>query len=276
MAPKLKHSVYDSDTHFSINPSTRVIKNESTTKSGLIQFDHNSERFTFEMPKEIEGHDMSLCDIVEIHYINIDSQTKVESHGYYAVDDLQVCKDDPDIVIFSWLISQNATQYVGHLHFLIRFACVDDNNNLLYVWNTAVHTGMSVADGIYNSDFILEDYADVLVKWKAEIQAFKLMDLQQTQSSAVSKGENIWTATFDDGTPEGFSRSFKVLNGEKGETGPTGESAYQIAVRLGHFKGTEEEFIGSLIYPEFYLDGVRLKNVKFSVTGDTLTIETVT
>lgn len=44
------HNVYDTDTHFSINPVTRMIKNESSKKVTLIQHDHNSERFTFELP----------------------------------------------------------------------------------------------------------------------------------------------------------------------------------------------------------------------------------
>ena len=41
-----KHSVYDTDTHFSINQITQAIKNESSSKTTLIQYDHNSERFT--------------------------------------------------------------------------------------------------------------------------------------------------------------------------------------------------------------------------------------
>lgn len=43
---KQKHSVYDTDAHFSISAATRSIKNESTTKTTVIQNDHNSERFT--------------------------------------------------------------------------------------------------------------------------------------------------------------------------------------------------------------------------------------
>ena len=71
-----KHSVYDSDTHFSINPMTRVLKNESSSKKSVVQYDHNSERFTFEIPRYIEEHDMLLCNVVHIHYININNQTK--------------------------------------------------------------------------------------------------------------------------------------------------------------------------------------------------------
>jgi len=57
------HPVYDTDSHFTINPITREIKNESSTKTRLIQYDHNSERFSFDMPKTVEGHDMTLCNV---------------------------------------------------------------------------------------------------------------------------------------------------------------------------------------------------------------------
>lgn len=272
----LKHQVTDTDNNFSINPTTRIIKNESPGKNYLIQYDHNSEVFSFEVPKVVEGHDLSKCDHIEIHYVNIDGKTQMTSSGVYEVTDYKVSDQDPTMLIFSWLISHHATKYVGSLNFLVRFYCVGDQGDLCYVWNTAVHSDIKISSGLCNSDTIVEEYADVLAKWRAELQGFKFLDLQQTKSSTFSKGENVWTATFDDGTPQGFSRQITVLNGEKGEIGPPGESAYDVAKRLGLFTGTEEDFIGSLIYPEFYLDGVRLKNVKFSVTGDTLTIETVT
>ena len=276
----LKHSVYDSDTHFSINPISRAIKNESTTKTGLIQYDHNSERFTFEMPKIIEGHDMSQCDIVEIHYINIDGKTEITSSGVYPVDDMQIDTTDSNIVIFSWLISQNATKYVGHLNFLVRFACTDDEGNILYVWNTAVHTGIAVSNGIYNSEFVLEQYVDVLEKWRLSVQASSLIDLQQTQvGSEENDGVNIWKATFYDGTPEGFFRELTVKDGKNGHPGSSGspgipgKSAYEVAVENG-YKGTAQDFINEMIYPKFSLDGVPLKNVIFRVQGDTLYIDT--
>ena len=65
------HDVRDADTHFTIDPITRTISNANSAKNKLVMGDHNSEIFSFELPKEVEGHDMSLCNKVEIHYINI-------------------------------------------------------------------------------------------------------------------------------------------------------------------------------------------------------------
>ena len=162
------HPVYDTDSHFSINPITREIKNESSAKIRLIQHDHNSERFSFDIPKMIEGHDMTTCNVIQVHYINIDSQTKEDKRGIYEVDDMQVKQDDEDTACFSWLISGNATKFSGSLNFLIRFCCVT-GDSVDYAWNTELHTGISVSNGLYNGEEIAEDYSDILEQWREEL-----------------------------------------------------------------------------------------------------------
>ena len=147
------HILYDSDPHFKIDPISRNIIDGSSKKVRLMQYDHNSERFTFEIPQEIEGHDMSLCNLVEIHYVSIESNTKVVRGGVYTVDDLHVESGNDKLVVFSWLIPNKVTQYVGQLQFLVRFACVNDvNGGIEYVWNTGIYSGINISSGIYNRD----------------------------------------------------------------------------------------------------------------------------
>lgn len=167
--PHDSHSVFDSDSRFIIDPASREIKNTSG-KTTLAQHDHNSERITFEIPRFIDSHDMSLCDSVQIHYLNVDSATKDKSPGTYDVDDLQVSAADEDKVICSWLISANATKYTGKLNFVVRFACTE-NGNVLYAWHTGINSDLTVSSVIYNSDEVAEEYADILAQWKAEIDA---------------------------------------------------------------------------------------------------------
>lgn len=162
------HSVYDTDTHFVINAVTRDMKNASSTKTMVIQHDHDSERFTFELPRYIEGHDMATCNVVQVHYINIDSVTKEQNPGLYEVNDLQVSPEDDKVMICSWLISGHATKFVGSLNFLVRFACTADGD-VQYAWNTAVFKGISVSEGINNSDVIVEEYEDILEQWREEL-----------------------------------------------------------------------------------------------------------
>ncbi len=165
------HSVYDTDAHFKIDGVTRTVKSESGTKTMVVQYDHNSERFTFEIPRMIDGHDMSTCNVVQVHYINVDSRDKERQNcGVYEVDDLQISPDGDDVVICSWLISANATQFVGNLSFVVRFVCSTDGN-IDYAWNTAVHSNVYVTNGIYNGDAIIEIYPDILEQWYREIMS---------------------------------------------------------------------------------------------------------
>lgn len=163
------HGVYDGDTHFEIDPITRRIKN-TTGKVILMQNDHNSERFTFEMQRTNDGHDMSLCNKVEVHYINIDAKTKEQTSGVYPVDDLQTSEASDDVIICSWLISQNATKYAGTLSFVVRFACVTDGI-IDYQWFTDIHKGISVCESISNGEAVLEEHADILAQWEERVAA---------------------------------------------------------------------------------------------------------
>ena len=176
------HDVYDQDNHFIIDPITRDITSQSE-KISITQYDHNSERFTFEIPKFIEGHDMSLSDKVRVHFINIGSNRSNVSKGVYEVDDIRVSSDDSDMLLFSWLISRAATEYSGKLNFSIRFYCLSDDNIVDYSWATSIFTGIKISNSIDNSEAITEDYVDILEQWKSEI-TMKIDDID-------SKIENI-------------------------------------------------------------------------------------
>ena len=166
------HSVWDTDHAFDISPVTRALVNQANTKVSLIQFDHNSKRFTFRIPQFVEGHDMTKCNVIQVHYINIDNQTKEQNKGIYGVDDAYLENEDEvggGTLTFSWLISQNATKFVGPLHFLIRFVCMADDGTVEYVWNTGIYSAISVSTGMDNGD-IIDDYPDIVEKWKTEIR----------------------------------------------------------------------------------------------------------
>ena len=183
------HNVYDTDIHFSINPITRVIKNETLLKIMLIQGDHNSERFSFDMPRFIEGHDMTLCNEIEIHYNNIDAMNGNPGEGVYEVDDIQVHKDDQEKVVFSWLIREEATQNVGILNFLILFKCTS-NGVVDYKWHTGINKEISVGNGMNNGGVITERYPDILTQWHEKIFG----DAENAVSNINNAGKNALEA----------------------------------------------------------------------------------
>lgn len=162
------HQVFDDDFVFSIDSASRVIHYMSDDNPIITQGDHNSERFTFELPRYVDGHDMTLCNKVEVHYLNVSSDSKPKRKpGVYKITDLQVDPDDENVVICSWLISQNATEYVGSLNFVLRFACTS-GSKIDYSWNTSPYSGVVVVESIDNAELIVEQHADILEQWYME------------------------------------------------------------------------------------------------------------
>ena len=213
------HDVYDTDNKFIVDGVSRSIKNASTSKTMVMQFDHNSEVFTFEVPRYIEGHDMSECNRVEVHYLNIDTVTKQENEGIYLVNDLTVNADDENKLTCSWLISQSATQLVGNLNFLLRFICLTDDV-IDYVWNTAIFSGIYVSKGIYNSDIVAEQYIDTIKAWENRLKVVE----NSIGSSGISPIITITPITNGNKveiTDAEGTKVFNVLNGTNGVNGYT-------------------------------------------------------
>lgn len=163
------HSIYDSDPHFTIDAVTRAITNQSN-KTILMQYDHDSERFSFEINRLVEGHDVTLCNKVEIHYTNTDGNRQGVNYGVYEVTDMVVDSENEDRVVFTWLVSQNATMYAGSLSFIIVFACVE-GDEVVYRWNTNINNSVSIAVGMNNGEAVEEKYPDILAQWKDQLFA---------------------------------------------------------------------------------------------------------
>ena len=181
------HSVIDDDLHFIIDPSTREIGNGSQ-KVKLMQYDHNSEQFTFEIPRFVEGHDMSLCNSIRVNYININKSNREQHPGVYEVSDIKV---EDDNIIFSWLVSRNATQYVGPLNFLIKFICFDENDYITYEWHTDIFKSASVSTGMNNEESIEEVYPDILEKWKSDVLAAETSRVTAESERVVAESERV-------------------------------------------------------------------------------------
>lgn len=178
-----KHAIHDSDMHFLIDPVSRIIKNQSK-KTSLIRRTHKSERFTFEMQRHIEGHDMSLTDLVEIHYKNM------EDEDIYPVEDLEVFSEDEDIIIFSWKVSRNATSNVGSLKFAIHFLCDD------YALPTATCT-INIDDTIDNTETIEEKYLDIFARHDVQIEERERLMKESIEAATGDSYDSVNAAISD-------------------------------------------------------------------------------
>lgn len=163
------HVVTDQDSYFVINPDTRVIENASRTKNILMQYDHNSEKFTFELTRYVEGHDMTLCNRVRVHFNNVDGITNEENADVAELYDLAVCPDDESKVLCSWTITRQATQLVGTLNFLVQYECIDDAGNSVYEWHTDIYTDVEVKKGRNNAEQAVIEYSNILEQWYQRI-----------------------------------------------------------------------------------------------------------
>ena len=234
----MKDIIKDTDTHFIIDGSTRLVKNDTDTKSMLVQYDHNSERFTFRLPRKFDEHDLSLCNCVRVHFINIDKSKRAENHGIDDITDtLDICPEDDEFVICSWLITRDATQLAGSLHFVIQFA-VKEGDTIKYSWNTAKYTGITIQDGINFDEKTVSENNDLLTQWENRLKASQIVRVEQTVFSDESEGENVWTATFGDGS----TSELKVKNGSRGETGYVGSIQTIDGNILNFFVGTKEQY----------------------------------
>lgn len=170
---KHKHQVIDSDAHFTIDAITRNITNDNSEKNVLIQGDHNSERFTFAIPRYIDGHDMMLCNHVQVAYINTQTsgRSKQYSTGVYLVNDLELHPTKKDYVQCRWLISHNATRYEGALNFMLILSCME-GEMVTYRWKTNVFESIHVAVSL-DSNLVFEDeYVDIIEQWKNSVTEY--------------------------------------------------------------------------------------------------------
>lgn len=195
------HPISDDDRLFVIDPTNRSITYEGDNIV-LVKGDLNSEVFSFEIPRIVEGHDMSLCDHVRIHYSNTDRRRKNESKDIYYVTD---CVVNGDVVNFSWTLSGNATKYHGTLSFLVQFCCLDEDGTYSYIWNTDTYKSIPVYDSYNNSEGVTENYADVFDKIFLQLEKVPdtLSDLENDVgavfvSDSASIGQIIKVSEVDD------------------------------------------------------------------------------
>ena len=215
--PVHDHNVTDPDNYFVIDPDTRQISNLSQSANVLMQNDHNSEVYTFEIPRFVEGHDMLTCDRVRVHYINAAKGTSTKHSDVYEMTDLKVNPENADTLISTWTIKRQATQHAGTLSFVVQYTCVDESitdeqtSNISYEWHTDIYKDVEVRKTINNSEEAVADYSDILENWYQQLFGMEdtlvtaVVDATNAQKTAIQlKGEETlatipedYTATYN-------------------------------------------------------------------------------
>lgn len=175
--PVHSHPVPDTDSYFIVDPITRQITNANRKKTVIMQYDHNSERFTFELPRYVDGHDMLECTSITVNVDNIevietDEDDPVEprvNSDVHDMTDLRINPIDPEKVISSWLVSRNSTQLPGILSFHIEYKCADSDGNVVYEWSTDTFNGIEIRARKKNSEAAVAEHTDLLEQWRTRI-----------------------------------------------------------------------------------------------------------
>lgn len=165
-----KHNVRDADIHFTVNPVTRNIDSKTSGKMHLMQYDHNSEVFTFEIPRYIEQHDMAQCDSIQVHYENTSAGTSASLRKTYrgicTIDKSAINTDTEDVITFGWLVPDSATMIAGSLKFQLKFICLDneDENIIGYRWHSNVNNDIAITAGLSHTEEDLPPSATAMLQ----------------------------------------------------------------------------------------------------------------
>lgn len=207
------HVMSDSDSYFVIDPVTRTMSNGTDTPNVIMQYDHDSEVFTFELPRFVDGHDMMLCNRVIVHWNNISEFTVDERAESTEIDGLRVNPKDSSTVICSWTISRNSTQYAGKLTFLVQYKCVEDGVTT-YEWHTDIYSDVTIKSGRNNGEQSVIDYTDIIEQWRNKLFGagdsviVDIATASEEQQAAISaKGEET-LATI----PEDYTATYNMAN----------------------------------------------------------------
>lgn len=196
-----EHDIKNSAHSFLINPSDRGIYKTSPGNITLMQGDHNSVTFSFRMPRYIGGHDMSLCNKIELNYTNVSLDKVNKTEDVHIVKDMVIDTTDENYVLFSWTLTKNATKYAGALSFLIEFACVKEDATVDYSWHTNKHT-LTMTEGMDNTEAVIEVVSDVLAAWEAEVIK-KASEIYTKEIEEFKKAVNEDIKTFKTDLTEG-------------------------------------------------------------------------
>lgn len=257
------HTIEDISLNFIIDPITRTITLQSD-KQYLTQLDHESERLTFGIQRFIEGHDMSMCDRIEIHYTNITKKKDAKSEGVYIVKDTDKSFTS-DQFTFSWLVRRESTLHAGVLRFSIAFICHDEDENIIYEWGTTEYKNIQVLTRLEHTVTTIAKYPDLYEQLKQEI-----LDNYTIDESKINEIINEYLKTHPSIGQPGFSptitidevsgghqvtitdvlgpQTFIVLNGEKGDAGVSGvyvgsdEAPLEYDIQIDP-NGDAEEFV---------------------------------
>ena len=176
--------------HIVINQD-RSVAVPSLIKKSIVQRDHNIERLTFDCPRYWYGKDISTLNIY-VNYISVSQKAKGDDPGSSLCENAVIDESDQDMMHFDWVITNNISQDVGGLLFLVCAKSVDSDGNEDVHWNSHLCKDLEVQEGLEASDSIAKKYPDVIESILSKLG--KQIEFRNSGKAIQYRnaGENIW------------------------------------------------------------------------------------
>lgn len=176
--------------HIVINRD-RSVAVPSLIKKSIVQRDHNIERLTFDCPRYWYGKDISTLNIY-INYISTNQKSKEKDPGSSLCENVVIDENDHDMLHFDWIITNNVSEYMGGLIFLVCAKSVDSDGNEDIHWNSHLCKEMEVQEGLEASSAIVKRYPDVIESILSKLG--KQIELRNSGTAIQYRnaGENTW------------------------------------------------------------------------------------
>lgn len=116
-----------------------------------VESDDGVLRLYFSMPKMCGDTDLSDFSI-RINYLNAKGEGDV-----YIVDD---AANGAGVILFSWLVGRNATEYKGTVHFIVCLKKLNEDGTVDKEFNTTV-ASLPVLEGLETNKLIVEQNPDL-------------------------------------------------------------------------------------------------------------------
>lgn len=176
--------------HIVINQD-RSVAVPSLIKKSIVQRDHNIERLTFDCPRYWYGKDISTLNIY-VNYISVSQKAKGDDPGSSLCENAVIDESDQDMMHFDWVITNNISQDVGGLLFLVCAKSVDSDGNEDVHWNSHLCKDLEVQEGLEASDSIAKKYPDVIESILSKLG--KQIEFRNSGKAIQYRnaGEDIW------------------------------------------------------------------------------------
>lgn len=144
-----------------VDLNARVINIPKGITNIGVMSDDDVLRLNFSMPRYYGEYDLSEFQM-QINYLNARKYGDV-----YKIENAVV---DTDTITFSWLVGRYAVTYVGEIRFNLCFKKYDttDTSVVIQEFNTTP-AALPVLEGLETSEAIVQEYADILVRWESEL-----------------------------------------------------------------------------------------------------------